>query len=88
MATCLSTKIILFTLALSLADCILDRSYYEALGKLINLVQKSQSVPVNNKSDRPLEDCLKNITLIEIHNQGKNLNKSTLVKFPIISSAY
>ena len=81
MAPSLNSKLLIFVLVIALTDCILDRSFYEALCTLLSN-QKSPSAPLNNKSEKPSENCPKSITLIETHNQDRDSNKSMSVILP------
>ncbi len=76
--TSIKSKLLLLFLVLTLTDCILDRSYYEALCIFL-FNQKSLSALLNNKSERPSENSPKSTIPIETLNPNKGSNKSMLV---------
>ena len=71
-------KVIILLILVSLSVEILDRSYYDALGKS-SLIQNYPSAPVKRISARPSEDYPRNIIPIETPALGKDSRRSMWV---------
>jgi hypothetical protein len=72
-------KVIILLILVSLSVEILDRSYYDALGKS-PLIQSYPSAPAKRRSAMPSEDYPRNTTPIETPAPGKDSRRSMSVR--------